>query len=65
MVLYFMALYGEEKARYLGNIQAFFCVTGLYNLMVRAVNGLITGQTLLLAIPGLSGCCWVRHWEGR
>lgn len=55
MVLYFMALYGEEKACYLGNIQAFFCVTGLYNLMVRAVNGLITGQTLLLAIPGIIG----------
>ena len=55
MVLYYMALYGEEKARYLGNIQAFFCVTGLYNTLVRAVGGLITGQTLLLAIPGIAG----------
>lgn len=55
MVLYFLALSGEDKLKYLATIQAFFFLTGINNIVSRAMNGIITLNLLPLVIPGLIG----------
>lgn len=55
MVLYFLALSGADKLKYLATIQAFFFLTGINNVVSRAVNGIITPDLLLLVIPGVLG----------
>lgn len=55
MVLYFLALSGEDKLKYLATIQAFFFLTGISNVVSRAINGIITVELLPLIIPGIAG----------
>jgi len=55
MVLYYLAVAGEDKLKYLGSLQMFFLFTGISNIVSRAANGIITKEVLLLAIPGLIG----------
>lgn len=55
MVLYFLAVSGEDKLKYLATIQAFFFLTGISNVISRAANGILTSDLLLLVIPGVIG----------
>ncbi|MCF0110499.1 MAG: sulfite exporter TauE/SafE family protein [Erysipelotrichaceae bacterium] len=54
MVLYFLAIC-KEKEEYLGNIQAFFMLTGVANLIVRLLNGIYTMDLLPLVAVGVGG----------
>lgn len=55
MTIYFMAVFGNDKMRYLGTIQCFFWVTNLINCMNRLSSGILLNSTLILAIPGVIG----------
>ena len=63
MVLYFLALSGEDKLKYLATIQAFFFLTGINNIVSRAMNGIITWDLLPLAVPGVLGQI-IGQWIG-
>ncbi len=63
MVLYFLALSGEDKLKYLATIQAFFFLTGINNVVSRAANGIITPALLPLVIPGVLGQI-IGQWIG-
>lgn len=55
MTVYFMAVFGDDKMRYLGTIQCFFWATNLINCVNRLSSGILSGSTLILAIPGVIG----------
>lgn len=55
MVVYFLALAGDDKKCYIGTIQFFFFVTGLFVTVVRIMEGIITLKLLVLLIPGILG----------
>lgn len=55
MTVYFMAVFGNDKMRYLGTIQCFFWVTNLINSINRLSSGILLSSTLILAIPGVIG----------
>lgn len=55
MTVYFMAVFGDDKMRYLGTIQCFFWATNLINCVNRLSSGILSSSTLILAIPGVIG----------
>ena len=55
MVLYFLALVGDDKYAYLGTIQLFFLITGLQGVVTRAMAGIYTPSLLLLVPAGMLG----------
>ncbi len=63
MVLYFLAAADDDKMKYLATIQIFFFVTGLYNTVLRAINGILTIDILPLIIPGMIGI-WIGQTIG-
>lgn len=46
----------EDKTVYFATIQFYFAVNNIYTTAVRAANGIITGQMLLLSAIGVVGC---------
>ena len=55
MVIYMLAITGDDKEAYLANTQFFFCLTGIYTAFLRVVNGILTPDLLPLVIPGMIG----------
>lgn len=55
MVLYFLALVGDDKYAYLGTIQLFFLITGLQGVATRAIAGIYTPSLLALIPAGMAG----------
>lgn len=55
MTVYFLALLGNEKLKYLGTIQFFFLITNLVNSFNRFTSDILESSTLLLAVPGIVG----------
>lgn len=55
MVIYILAITGDDKESYIANSQFFFSVTMLFTTTLRVVNGIITPSLLLLMIPGVCG----------
>lgn len=55
MTVYFMAVFGSDKLKYLGTIQCFFWATNLVNCVNRLSSGVLLPSTLLLAVPGIAG----------
>nr|WP_308627484.1 sulfite exporter TauE/SafE family protein [uncultured Eisenbergiella sp.] len=55
MTVYFLALLGNEKLKYLGTIQFFFFITNLMNSFNRIFSGILKPFTLLLVLPGIFG----------
>ena len=55
MTVYFMAVFGSDKLKYLGTIQCFFWATNLVNCVNRLSSGALLPSTLLLAVPGIAG----------
>ena len=55
MTIYFLALLGNEKLKYLGTIQFFFWITNLMNSFNRITSGILEPFTFLLVIPGILG----------
>lgn len=55
MVVYILAITGDDKNSYIANSQLFFSITSLYTTLVRVFSGIITVDLLPLAIPGIIG----------
>lgn len=55
MVLYYLSAC-KEKEEYLGTIQTFFLITGLYASLMRLMSGIITFDLLPLIIIGIIMC---------
>ena len=55
MVIYFLAMAGEDKHKYAGTIQFFFAVTGLYVTIVRILEGILTWNIVGLLVSGTVG----------
>lgn len=55
MVLYFLALTGDDKYVYLGTLQTFFMTTSLYTATVRLANGILTADLLPYVLAGIAG----------
>jgi len=46
----------KDKTAYFATIQFYFAINNIYTTVVRAANGIITGQMLLISAIGLVGC---------
>lgn len=55
MVLYYLSAC-KEKEKYLGTIQTFFLITGLYASLMRLMSGIITMDLLPLIFIGIITC---------
>lgn len=55
MTVYFLALLGNDKLKYLGTIQFFFMITNLMNSFNRIASGILESYTLFLVFPGVIG----------
>lgn len=55
MVLYYLSAC-KEKEEYLGTIQTFFLITGLYASLMRLMSGIITMDLLPLIFIGIITC---------
>ena len=55
MVIYILAITGDDKEAYIANTQFMFALTMLFTTTLRIINGIITPSLLLLVIPGLLG----------
>lgn len=55
MVLYFLALTGNDKYVYLGTLQVFFCITSFYTTTVRVINGIFTWELIPFVLVGSAG----------
>ena len=55
MVIYILAITGDDKEAYIANSQFFFTVTMLFTTTMRVINGIITPGLLFLMIPGILG----------
>lgn len=53
-----------DKLTYFATIQFYFAFTNIYATIVRAVNGLLDGKTLLYAAVGMIGC-FIGDFLGR
>lgn len=54
-MLYFSSVLSGNIA-YFATIQFYFCITNLYVMVTRAVNGIINGEIIIYAVVGLLGC---------
>ncbi|MBQ1270452.1 MAG: sulfite exporter TauE/SafE family protein [Clostridia bacterium] len=55
MVIYILAVVGDDKEAYIANSQFFFSMTCLYTTALRIFNGILTIDLLPLVIPGMLG----------
>ena len=55
IIIYMLAVTGEDKDSYIGNIQFFFAITSTYSTIMRVVNGIFTVELLPFVIPGMVG----------
>lgn len=55
MVVYYLAVLGDDKERYLATTQMFFCLSSLYTTGVRVVKGIITVELIPLVLLGMLG----------
>ena len=55
MTVYFLALLGNDKLKYLGTIQFFFLITNFANSFNRFTSGILESSTLCLVLPGIVG----------
>jgi len=55
MVIYILAITGDDKNAYIANSQLFFSITCLYTTTVRILSGILTVDLLPLVIPGMLG----------
>ena len=55
IVLYLMSSI-DNNLMYFASAQCYFCVTGIYSITVRALNGVITPDVLIYAAIGFFGC---------
>ncbi len=55
MVIYILAITGDDKNAYLANSQFFFSMTCIYTTALRVMNGILTLDLLPLVIPGMLG----------
>ena len=55
VVIYFMQSEGDDKDRYLATIQMYFLLSNVYGTAVKAINGFITKDVLILAAFGTVG----------
>lgn len=55
VVIYFMQSEGDDKDRYLATIQMYFLLSNVYGTTVKAINGFITKEVLILAAFGTVG----------
>ncbi len=55
VVIYFMQSEGDDKDRYLATIQMYFLLSNVYGTTVKAINGFITRDVLILAAFGTVG----------
>lgn len=55
VVIYFMQSEGEDKEKYLATIQMYFLLSNIYGTTVKAINGFITKEVLILAAFGTVG----------
>ena len=52
MVLYYLTAL-QSKEEYLGTIQAYFLLTGLYTFVLRLIKGIYTAELVPLTLIGL------------
>ena len=64
MVVYYLAAM-EDKREYLGTIQAFFCFTNTYTLVVRLLKGFYTADMLLPTAVGIAAILLGQFIGGR
>lgn len=62
MATYFMAVAGENKAAYIGTIQAFFAFSMVFSLTTRFVTGVMTVELLPLAGVGFIASMLGKWW---
>ncbi len=55
VVVYYMQSEGDDKNRYLGTIQAYFLFSNIYSSIVKAANGFVTRDVLILLPFGAIG----------
>ena len=55
VVIYFMQSEGDDKEKYLATIQMYFLLSNIYGTTVKAINGFITKEVLILAAFGSVG----------
>jgi len=55
IIIYMLAVTGEDKDTYIGNIQFFFAISAIYSTTVRIASGIFTAELLPYVIPGLLG----------
>lgn len=55
IIIYMLAITGEDKDSYIGNIQFFFAISAMYSTLMRVVNGIFTVDLLPFVIPGMLG----------
>lgn len=55
VVIYFMQSEGDDKEKYLATIQMYFLLSNIYGTAVKAINGFITKEVLILAAFGSVG----------
>lgn len=55
-VVLYLSCATQEKYAYFATIQFYFAFTNFYATVMRALNGMISGQILLFAAVGLAGC---------
>lgn len=55
MVLYFLALTGNDKYVYLGTLQVFFCITASYTTAIRVMKGIFTWELIPFVLAGTAG----------
>ena len=64
MVIYYLAAM-EDKREYLGTIQAFFCFTNTYTLIVRLIKGFYTVDLLLPTAVGIAAILLGQLFGGK
>ncbi len=55
VVVYTLSAHENDKEAYIGTIQAYFALTGLYSAIVRTANGFVTISTVKLIPFGIIG----------
>lgn len=55
-VVLYLSQVASDNIEYFAGIQFYFCVTNIFAIILRAVNGLVTGESLIMAAIGFVGC---------
>ena len=55
-VVLYLSSATADNITYFATIQFYFCVTNIYGITMRAINGMINSEVLLFAAIGIAGC---------